>query len=397
MSTLALKFNAARNSPAWQLALDKFPYNFGLTTAPSLTKADDRGKVQSIKPQRLVEVRTASANPQTTAEWRTAIKSRMAFLNTLERQHGPRFRCVTLVNSSRLLLHLGRASVLENVGLYAERTTGLPVISGSAVKGVVSNWACWESHFEEVDGSFQPITETSVQRSRFVDPKQAFQILGDNASNGSTAAGKVVFLGAWPDRPPVLGLDIVTPHHHANGKDRDPIPNPFLCIEAGTPWHFALLASARDEAGAVTGLLDTAQRWLTEVLEQSGLGAKTASGYGRFMPEAAWNAATKTADDLAKMKSDAAKAMEREANLDKIKEATIGDFTEVSFKNAVLTLLSQPQKTQLLQSNIQLIRDNPANQPWIAKITEALRGKEMRDHRKRLKEKDWFPQDWISS
>jgi CRISPR type III-B/RAMP module RAMP protein Cmr6 len=44
------------------------------------------------------------------------------------------------VNSNRLLLHLGRASVLENVGIYCERTTGLPLIPGTAVKGVLSTF-----------------------------------------------------------------------------------------------------------------------------------------------------------------------------------------------------------------------------------------------------------------
>lgn len=396
MSTLALKIEAARRSRAWQLALDKFPFNLGNPTLPSLTGTDDRNKERSIKSERLHQARHAAAGAQA-LDWKVSAKSRMGFLNLLEKQHGPAFRRVPLVNSSRLLLHLGRASVLENVGIHADRTTGLPVIPGSAVKGAVSTWACWESHFEEADGSFRPFTETSVQRSRFVDPHQAFRILGDNAPSGSTAAGEIVFIGAWPEQPPVLGWDIVTPHHDPTGKSRDPVPNPFLCIEAGTTWHFALLAQPRGETRDYPGLLDTAQRWLTEGLEQSGIGAKTAAGYGRFMPPAAWIAATKSAGDLARMESETAKAREREENFEKLKESRIGDYTEVTFKGAVLNLLTQPQKAQLLQAEIERIRNNPANQPWIARLTEGLRGKEMRDHRKRLKEKTWFPQDWIPS
>jgi len=381
MSSHSVKVQHAARSPAWQLALDKIP--FLSTGTPSLPQT----KVEALR-------RCVGPNPLRKAEWDRSIASRMRTLDLLAGQHGERLRCVRLVNSSRLLLHLGRASVLENVGLYCDRTTGLPVIPGSAVKGVVSTWACWEAHFNESDGSFGTFTESSVERKAFPEGELAARVLGDNSRSGSESAGEIAFLGAWPEEAPVLGLDIVTPHTDASGGDCSPSPNPFLCVEAGTIWRFPLLASpgSVDDSGP---LLDLASRWLSEVLEQSGLGAKTASGYGRFLAPEVWDRATKDEAALAaeatKAKADAA----REAAAQAFRDSMDGDYDEVSFENAVLKRLSKPQEFELLRREIEKIRTNPDNAPWIPKLTEALRGSAMRDERKRLKSKDWFPDEWL--
>lgn len=369
---------------SWHLLLDKL----------SFQPADAAERNQSPKLNALVKIREAydAARPALTE----SAHHQQQFLARLAVQHGERFRRVPLVNASRLLLHLGRSSVLENVGLYCDRTTGLPLIPGSAVKGVISTWACWEAHFDENDGSFRAFSERSVDRQSFPDPVMAQRILGDNDVGGSTSAGEICFLGAWPETPPLLGLDTVTPHHDTAGHDRDPSPNPFLCIEPGTLWQFVLLAVTRNgsEPDSLL-LLKTAERWLAEALEQSGAGAKTASGYGRFVSEDLWNRQTKSRDDLKAIADANAAAAAREAKLKEFRKATIGDYTEATFRGAVLKLLHAPGQSDRLRAEIARIRSNPENAPWIPQITEALRGKDMRDHRKRLKEKDWFPSEWI--
>jgi len=271
MSTFAPKLAAARNSSAWQLALDKFPYNLGRSTSPSLTAPDDKGKEQSIKPQRLREIkdRAAAAAP----EWKAAVASRLTFLDTLEKQHGQRFRSVTLVNSSRLLLHLGRASVLENVGLYCDRTTGLPIIPGTAVKGVVSTWACWEGNQDrESFSSARSELEGSIAKVLGTNP--------DKEHPGDHIAGTVTFIGGIPSILPKLELDIVTPHPD-DGKGRI-TPNPFLAIAAGTIWRFPLISSSRLTTQEASDALTTAASWLEQVLTELGMGAKTAAGFGGF-------------------------------------------------------------------------------------------------------------------
>ncbi|MBP7948962.1 MAG: type III-B CRISPR module RAMP protein Cmr6 [Verrucomicrobiales bacterium] len=393
MSTFTLKLNAAKQSASWQLALDKYPFNLGKPNSPSLTEPDDRGKEQSIKPRRLREVRDryTAAKPSLDA----AAKRQQDFLAVLARQHGPRFRRVTLVNSSRLLLHLGRSSVLENVGLHCDRTTGLPVIPGTAVKGVISTWACWVEHFNDADGSFREFIGDSVQRRHFTqaESRLAAAIFGDNSASGSTAAGEVVFLGAFPTTPPVLELDIVTPHTDAAGHDRNPVPNPFLAIAPGTEWSFAFLANTRDGSQA-NAFLDQTAAWLSESLEQSGIGAKTAAGYGRFLVPEIWQSLT--LDEAAKQAL-ATKQEKESAAAERLaasRASTVGEFSnETDFQNRVLARLNKPGEYQVLQTEVQKIESNPANAPWIEKITAALR--ENKDARKRLKDKDWFPKTWL--
>lgn len=392
MSTLALKINATKASAAWQLALDKFPYDTQRPQQPLLTRPDEKGKEQSIKPHRLREIKDRAAASN---EWKTAIARNHRFLDTLKTQYGTRFHSVTLVNSSRLLLHLGRTSVLENVGLHCDRTTGLPVIPGSAVKGVVSTWACWTEHFHEATGEISGFTKDSVQRRNFnaAESILAARILGDDSSTGSSAAGEVIFLGAFPNTPPILELDIVTPHTDASGRDRDPVPNPFLAIAPGAVWSFALLAKPRDGTNPLA-LLNTCATWLAECLEQSGIGAKTASGYGRFLTVQRWQELT--TDEATRRAYAAAEEKAKEkAEADAARRASIiGDYSnEASFKNLVLNRLNKPGEYQLLQIEVKKLESNPENAAWITKITDAL--SENKDARKRLREKDWFPKHWL--
>jgi len=270
MSAFATKLTAAQNSKCWHLALDKFPFNLNRRETPSLMRSE-RNREQNVKPARLEEIQKLYASAR--QELEKAVERRKRFLAQIARQHGPRFRRVPLVNCARLLLHLGRASVLENVGLYCERITGLPIIPGTAVKGVVNTWACWEANASRDD--------FSVRRSMLGADLVA--VLGANPpqDTGATdSSGGVTFLGAFPQTVPMIELDIVTPHpDEARGRIT---PSPFLAIKPDICWDFALLATPRVNLDKATGLLDIAARWLTECLTQIGVGAKTASGYGGF-------------------------------------------------------------------------------------------------------------------
>ena len=247
---------------SWNLQLDKLSFERG---------SGDNG----AKKQALDAARRSYGDPRTQAHLADACKRQCAFRATLRSQHGPDYREVTLINSARLLLHLGRASVLENVGLASERSTGLPVIPGTAVKGIISTWACWEANLQ-ADGALpETIAKRDQDRARF--SSLAERILGSNAESGSTAGGEIIFLGGFPVTPPKLVLDILTPHERGN-----PLPNPFLALDPGTRWVFSLLARPRH--GEPGQLLQQAADWLSAALTQAGLGAKTAAGYGRFRP-----------------------------------------------------------------------------------------------------------------
>jgi CRISPR type III-B/RAMP module RAMP protein Cmr6 len=270
--------------------------------------------------------------------------------------------------------------VLENVGLYSERTTGLPLIPGSAVKGVLSTWACWEANQLD-DGSFLDPQQWQTQRSVYA-ADHAHRVFGSDAESGSESAGEVIFLGACPAAVPILALDIVNPHHDSTGRDLTRLtPSVFLCLEAGIAWDFTFLVRACTPDAA--DLLNTTATWLCECLAQVGLGAKTAAGYGRFSdkPSSVTAASTKAVN--------ATDAALQAAG------ATIlaSDYNEVIFKNTVLAKLA-PNRLEELNNEIPKLK-KPDNALWLEKLKQQFIGKDAKDLRKRLKEKTWFPQEWL--
>lgn len=346
-----------RACDAWTLYLDKLSFQRG---------GDAEAKTSALK-----KAKDIYQNPKSRTHFQESLPSKR-WHAALKQQHGQRYRCVTLKSESPLLLHLGRASVLENVGIYTERTSGIPTIPGSAVKGVLSTWATWEAH-QQPDGSFPEEGRWSLRRRTFPE-EHARRILGCNSDGGSEHAGEIVFVGAFPRTIPSLGLDIVNPHRNASGQHTSPVPNCFLCVEPGAHWDFVFFA--RPGTPEAQELLNTTTRWLQEVLSTQGIGAKTASGYGRFVPLAP--AGNPSGDG---------------SNV--VKAATvINDYpNEATFKNRVLEKLT-PNRLQEFQKEISILT-KPENAEALAKLREWLASKERKDLRKKLKEKAWFPADWL--
>ena len=344
---------------AWHLRLDKFSND---VADPNAEQPAAPAKTAALK--NVLSTYTNKAKLQL----QKVIDTKLGWLARAATQAGSdHHRIVTLIADSKLIVALGRAHALQNVGISFERTTGLPQIPGSAIKGVVSTWACWSAAGE---GLFESPPRVPTLRAAF-DSNLAARILGDNSETGSAAAGEVIFLGGFPEKTPVLGLDIVNPHHEADGTDkRNLTPNIFLCIEPGTRWRFPILIrpGAKDPAA----LLQAAGDWLIEALTQTGIGAKTAAGYGRFklLPEAA-HAAGLTSNGA----------------------AAPADYTEKSFI-AVLERLDNAGAVQQFQADLKTLQ-LPQNAAWHAKLKAHLATPAAKDSRKRLKDKPWFPKDLL--
>ncbi len=259
----------AKRCDSWHLKFDKMSFE---------QDGDAEAKTTALTSARNCYQQVASIH------LKPAVERNLAWLSRLRLQLGEkRFHTVDLVSESRLVVHLGRANVLENVGIYVERTIGLPVIPGTALKGVISTWSCWVDHFNDVDGSFCDFTRDSVLRSRFTTDEAilARRILVSTNPSGSEHAGEVIFLGGFPVASPKLALDIVNPHHEADGREKTKLtPNAFLCVEPGIIWRFAFFV--RPGAPDAASMIDHMTRWIVEALTQTGIGAKTAAGYGRF-------------------------------------------------------------------------------------------------------------------
>ncbi len=237
---------------------------------------------------------------------------------------------------ARLIVNAA-GGVLENGGLCLDRTSGLPFIPGSAVKGCarklalvklqeertpeakaglleqiawIFGWGAndWRagrkpagngqvgelhSDFEFACGegnSWCSIRKVAcgrlLNRLGIGTPKTPEEPQVDLPS----FAGAVHFLPAYPwQSDPGIEIDIVTPHHtdyysHPHittaTDTEEPVPSVFPVVSSQNEPLFAFLL-ARGPRGAC-GDLALAKAWLRESLALLGIGGKTAAGYGWF-------------------------------------------------------------------------------------------------------------------
>lgn len=362
--TRSLEHLASSTHQSWNLQLDKF----------SATR--DGG--ETAKTDALARVReTYSRCAETVLN--DAVQSKLRFLRSLAAQHGDRYRTVDLVAESRIIVHLGRPSVLTNVGLHADLILGLPLIPGTTLKGVVSNWACWESN-QRPDGSFPAPDAWARARAGF-KAEWTRRILGDNSDGSDARGGDVVFLGGFPLEVPHLGWDLVNPHHEPSGAPKRRLtPNAFLCIEPGSGWRFAF--HARPGADDPRELLRVTQDWITGVLTELGIGAKTASGYGRFRLPDQESIRTWHANDERERRR-TSNAAARGAAIAELQS----DYPSLEvYRNAVLRPAGNPGQWTMLQREIEKLR-KPENSRWLDQFRRDTGDRSFR----RLREQSWYP------
>jgi len=201
---------------------------------------------------------------------------------------------------SRMMVNLA-GGVVENAGIALDRCFGLPLIPGTALKGISRVQALWDIH--EAKGE---------ERLRLL--RVAMLLLGYGAhdlrgdfgwAGGAQHAAEIAkelgaqdfkgcacFLPAYPTTTPTLVVDMVNPHYpnyYAGRSQRaedneSPIPNYFPAVEAGSSFGFAVLLNRVPPAADLpaSDLLKQAKQWLESAVTRKGVGAKTAAGYGWF-------------------------------------------------------------------------------------------------------------------
>lgn len=190
----------------------------------------------------------------------------------------PNVASQVMKTKGRLIVGLGGESPLET-GLTLHHTYGMPIIPGSALKGLARHYA------EQVLG----ITRAKDDSRRLEDLNEVekhHRVLFGTTDD----AGYVTFLdalyvpGSAPnDRP--LVLDTITTHH----------PNYYTGGAAQWPWDFddptpiSFISVRGSFLVAVSG---PSEQWskfamdvLTKALQDYGAGGKTSSGYGRLVPD----------------------------------------------------------------------------------------------------------------
>lgn len=212
-----------------------------------------------------------------------------------------RFAHNTLEARSRIAVGLGADSVLET-SLRLHRTYGVPILPGSALKGLAAHYcrrvygglakarATCEDVNDPVRKQYMPSPEWKPEQRRKNLADHGWDFTTHDLLFGHVAgAGGVIFHDAWyvpgsgPGGKPFLP-DVMTVHHadYYGGKGKPPAdwdsPNPVAYINVAPGAKFLIALEGERE------WTDLAMRILTEALKNDGIGAKTSSGYGRLNP-----------------------------------------------------------------------------------------------------------------
>lgn len=195
----------------------------------------------------------------------------------------------------KMALGLGNESIYET-SMTLHHVYGFPYIPASAVKGLLRSYYIREKCHNKEDEAVK-------------DPFFC-QIFGcpDKTNKNKTESyfkealeGKAVFFDALPITPPKVEPDIMNPHYseyytgEKEGKGKwptdtgNPVPIHFLVVQA-TTFRFAggikpsrFSKEERKEA-LDRKIMDFIAEALPIALQEHGLGAKTAIGYGYFKP-----------------------------------------------------------------------------------------------------------------
>ncbi|HBT97215.1 MAG TPA: type III-B CRISPR module RAMP protein Cmr6 [Desulfobulbaceae bacterium] len=198
-----------------------------------------------------------------------------------------------------LLAGLGYAhEAMENVnnqiklGFSLDFVTGLPVIPGSSVKGVL------RSLFDDEEA-------VTALRQREYWPKAGGQPVDADALpqalfGESENDGQVIFWDAWPVKSAsdkVFGLDYITPHlpKSQDGKDlaeeyrglTNPVPIMMLKVIPGVTWRFRFSLDDIRLADGTGIAAEAVCKLFRELLLITGIGAKTNTGFGALETDAA--------------------------------------------------------------------------------------------------------------
>ena len=190
----------------------------------------------------------------------------------------PAARRTVLSVQGRLIIGLGADNVLET-GITLHHTYGVPLIPGSALKGLSAHYC------NQVWGAAEP---------KFRKQGEYYKIL----FGANDDSGHIIFYDAWIDPASLTGqsdlglvLDVMTPHHgeYYSGKNHPPSdfddPNPIQFLSVSGTFQVAVSVDVAGDEGLKWTQL--ALDLLREALAAWGVGGKTSSGYGRLVPPTA--------------------------------------------------------------------------------------------------------------
>ncbi len=236
----------------------------GLMLARYLVEQNDEGR---DKRDLLTDARTACRDLSLIALYRRAFQRWREGLSGVKAETDLR-----TPPYARLIVGLGNKGVIE-VGLRLHHTYGVPLIPGSALKGLAAHYC------HEVYGAAD---------EQYHQGRSYYNLLFGTKDDG----GVIRFEDGWihPDSLADQGLlaDVMAPHHQKWQTEEDvaptdfesPIPVPFLSV-AGC-FHVAICWQGPEHAQA-EAWTKRAMELLKAALVEWGIGGKTSSGYGQLI------------------------------------------------------------------------------------------------------------------
>jgi CRISPR type III-B/RAMP module RAMP protein Cmr6 len=231
---------------------------------------------------------------------KVSTESARRFLDDLDKSFKDLVVTFEATLGARMMVNLA-GGVVENAGMALDRCFGLPLIPGSAVKGITRVQALWEIREAKGEEKLRLLRLAMLLfgygahdlRGDFGwagGPKEA-QVIAEEIG-AQDFKGCACFLPAYPTTAPTLVVDMVNPHYpdYYSGRtpraanDENPIPNYFPAVEAGSAFGFAAMLNRVPNVPRLTSavLLAPVKQWLERAVTRKGVGAKTAAGYGWF-------------------------------------------------------------------------------------------------------------------
>ncbi len=193
------------------------------------------------------------------------LRQKVMVENLHGKKHCRRFRAKV---TGRLLVGYAQATATE-AALGFHRTWGVPRIPATALKGITRAYATLEG-----------LAELELIE----------QCFGSELGTTPMTPGHVAFYDALPVNGAFeLAMDVLTPHHQAYYQGdqppaewENPIPCTFLSV-VKTDFEFSIGLLPEPNGKMNLDELELATKALKGALTESGVGAKTAAGYGYFV------------------------------------------------------------------------------------------------------------------
>jgi len=196
---------------------------------------------------------------------------------------------VKMKTTWKMVIGLGNESVFET-SMTLHHIYGIPFVPASALKGITRSYI-----IKEVFGERNGETELANAEKKALNNQTFCDIFGcpKESYYKKEMKGRIIFFDALPNNKPTIETDVMTPHYQEYYSDKDgrippvdylnPIPIPFLIVKET---EFQFIIGVLDDKENIElgdfkgGLLELSFYWMKKALEEHGIGAKTAVGYG---------------------------------------------------------------------------------------------------------------------